>query len=137
MQGVSGDAAGDVWFVYDGACPICTMASQHWRLRETVGTLHLLNAREAAGHPLMKAIKDRGIDLDQGMVIAFQDSLYHGADALHVMALLGTRSSWFNRLNAFMFRSKTLSRLCYPAMRGARRLALALKGETLIYNLKD
>ena len=86
------------------------------------------NAREEINHPIMAEIKARGIDLDQGMVVKFQDTCYHGADALNVMALLGTSSGWLNRMNATLFRSKTLSTFCYPAMRVARNLALLIKG---------
>lgn len=136
MTAVSQDAKGDVWFVYDGDCPVCNTAADYWRLREAVGTLHLVNAREEGSHPLMREIKAKGLDLDKGMVVKFQDTCYHGADALHVMALLGTRQNWFNRTNAFLFRSKALSVFCYPAMRAASNLALKVKGVPLIRNLE-
>jgi predicted DCC family thiol-disulfide oxidoreductase YuxK len=125
----------EVWFVYDGACPLCTFGSNHWRVQEAVGTLHILDARENRMHPLLQEINARKINLDEGMVIKFQDNYYHGVDALHVMALLGTRVGWFNRMNAHLFRSRRISRLCYPFMRAARRIALVLKGAPLIHNL--
>lgn len=126
----------EIWFVYDGDCPLCTFGSNHWRVQEVLGTLHILDARENGTHPLLKEINAKKINLDEGMVIKFQDHYYHGVDALHAMALLGTRAGWFNRMNAYLFRSKLLSRICYPFMRAARRLALLLKGAPLIHNLK-
>lgn len=133
----AGDVTGEVWFVYDGDCPICNTAANALRIRKAVGNLHLINARTDKDHPLMAEIKRKGMNLDEGMVIKFQDTCYHGADALHVMALLGTGQDWFNRMNALLFRSPTLSALCYPAMRAMRNLAIRLKGIPKLRNLEQ
>lgn len=130
-------AKGDVWFVYDGDCPLCTTAANALQIRKAVGTLHLVNAREESNHPVMQEILARRLNLDEGMVIKFLDTCYFGADALHVMALLGTGQGWFNRMNAWLFRSKTLSRLLYPPMRAARNLFIRLKGISKIDNLNN
>lgn len=130
------DAKGEVWFIYDGDCPLCTMAANALQIRKAVGPLHLLNAREENGHPVLLQIQSKGLNLDEGMVILFQDTYYHGADALHVMALLGTGQGWFNRLNAWLFRSQILSALCYPAMRTVRNIALRIKGVPPLRNLE-
>ncbi|MES2985268.1 MAG: DCC1-like thiol-disulfide oxidoreductase family protein [Pseudomonadota bacterium] len=124
-----------VWFVYDGQCPLCLMGATHFRIKQAAGTLHLLDAREHPNHPLMDEINARGINLDEGMVIKLEQVLYHGVDALHIMALLGTRSGWFNRINTALFKSKRLSALLYPSFRGARNLMLKLKGVRKINNL--
>lgn len=136
MMRVPEEAKGDVWFVYDGDCPICTTAANALRIRQAVGNLHLLNARVQHGHPLLQEIKSKGFNLDEGMVIKFQDTCYHGADALHIMALLGTGQGWFNRMNAWLFRSKCFSGFCYPAMRAARNFALRIKGVPQLRNLE-
>jgi len=126
----------EIWFVYDGDCPICTTAARAFKIREAAGTLLLLNAREEANHPLMQEINNRKLDLDEGMIIRMGDNYYHGADALHVMALLGTNQGWFNRMNVLLFRSKHMASLCYPSMRAGRNLLLKLKGVQKIQNLK-
>lgn len=131
------DNKGDVWFVYDGACPICNTAAKGFRIKEAVGNLHLINARSGEDHAVLQEIKKRGLDLDEGMVITFGDSYYHGADALHIMAMLGTNQGWFNRLNYLLFRSKHFAKWCYPAFRAARNLAIRLKGVPDIDNLRD
>lgn len=136
MTAVAKEAKGDVWFVYDGDCPLCNSAANALRIRKAVGNLHLVNAREEGNYPLLQEIKARNLNLDDGMVIKFQDICYHGADALHIMALLGTGQGWFNRMNAWLFRSRALSALCYPAMRGVRNLALRLKGVPRLRNLE-
>lgn len=119
---------GDIWFVYDGDCPICCMAAHALRIREAVGKLHIVNARAKKTHPVYQRIVAAGYDLDAGMVIQYQDSFYHGEDALHLMAMLGTGQGWFNRMNAVCFRTKGMARFWYPAMRAARNFLLWCKG---------
>jgi predicted DCC family thiol-disulfide oxidoreductase YuxK len=126
---------GDVWFVYDGECPLCSAAAHALRIRQAVGHLHLVDARIETSHPIIKEVRDLNLDLDEGMVIKFRETHYHGADALHVMAMLGTGRGWFNRLNAVLFRSKLLSRLCYPSLRAGRNLLIRLRGVEKIDNL--
>jgi predicted DCC family thiol-disulfide oxidoreductase YuxK len=128
--------SGDVWFVYDGDCPICSVAAHALRIRKAVGNLHIVNARNDTSNPVLQEIKDLRLDLDEGMVIKFRDTCYHGADALHVMAMLGTGRGWFNRVNALLFRSKFLSAFCYPSMRAGRNLLIRLRGVPRIDNLE-
>jgi predicted DCC family thiol-disulfide oxidoreductase YuxK len=127
---------GDVWFVYDGECPICKMAAQMLRIKNTVGNLHLVNAREEGGHDVITELNALRLNLDDGMVLKFQGVYYHGQDALHMMALLGSSQGWFNRMNANLFCSKAVARYCYPLMRSVRNLLLRLKGITKIDNLQ-
>lgn len=124
-----------MWFVYDGDCPICSIAAHALRIRQAVGSLYLLNARDNASHPLLQEIQLKGLDLDEGMVIKYHNSYYHGADALHIMAMLGTNQGWFNRMNALLFKSTTVSKLLYPSMRSTRNLLLKIKGVKQIRNL--
>lgn len=131
----SEDTRSDVWFVYDGECPLCTRAAQALRIRKAVGTLHLVDARSEGAHPLVHEINRRGLDLDEGMVLAFGGQFYHGADALQMMALLGSGQGWFNRMNAALFRKPAIARLAYPAMRGVRNLLVRVRGAGRINNL--
>ena len=117
-----------IWFVYDGDCPLCRSAAKALKIQESVGPLHLLDAREAAGHPLMAEIRAAQLDLDEGMVIKYSGQLYHGAAALMLMALLGSDYGWFNKVNAALFKSKACARICYPVLRGGRNLLLKILG---------
>jgi len=126
-----------VWYVYDGKCPLCRTAARAIRIRESAGELHLINAREEAGHPVIQEINARGLDIDKGTVIKFGGNFYHGGDAMVMMALLGSRSGWFNRLNGLLFRSPIVARFCYPAIRSGRNLLLWFKGVGQIRNLEN
>ena len=125
-----------IWFVYDGQCPICSLAAQALQIRKSVGRLELVDARRSEGHPVLSEVNAAKLDLDQGMVMKYGGSLYHGADALHLMALIGSGHGWFNLMNAALFRSKPMARIFYPVMRAGRNLAIRVKGVGKIENLE-
>ena len=114
------------WLLYDGECPFCSAYVGYMRLRESVGPVMLADARE---HPeLLREVEALGYDVDEGMVLKFNDRYFHGADCINALALLTTPSGAFNRLNAAIFRSKTASTLLYPVLRAGRNATLALLG---------
>ncbi|MGH6913012.1 MAG: DCC1-like thiol-disulfide oxidoreductase family protein [Geminicoccales bacterium] len=116
--------------VYDGQCPFCSRYVQLVRLRQSLGRVELVDARE--GGPLVDEVRAAGFDLDDGMVLKLDGRFYHGADCIHRLALLSTPSSSFNRINAALFRSRTASRLMYPVLRAGRNAVLRLLGRTRI-----
>jgi predicted DCC family thiol-disulfide oxidoreductase YuxK len=118
------------WIVYDGDCPACRNFVAHVRLRKSVGEVHLVDARD--GGAVVDEVQATGLDLDKGMVLKLGERLYHGAECVNVLALLSSRTGWFNRLNAALFRSARFSRLAYPVLAGGRRLLLIVRGRPLI-----
>lgn len=123
----------EIYLVYDRQCPACRHYCELVRIRESVGTLRLIDAREPS--PVMQTITEAGLDIDQGMVLKVHEQLYYGADAINALALLGTRAGWFNRLNFWVFRSRTLSCVLYPVLRTCRNVLLRLRGTSKINNL--
>lgn len=122
-----------VWLVYDGECPICQPTANAIKIKKAVGVLYLVNAREP--HPILEEIKQAGLNLDDGMVVKFQHTLYHGADAQYILAMIGTDSDWFNRMNVILFHSKFVARLIYPILRFFRNTILKIKGIKKLNNL--
>lgn len=118
-----------LWLVYDGDCPFCTAGAKMYRLRQSVGELHIVNGRDIAGTDLMAAIEAHGFDLNTGIVARFEGRLYHGKDALHLLAMLGSDTGWLNRLNVTLFRNKTTIRIAYPVMVTLRNATLRLRGK--------
>jgi hypothetical protein len=57
----------EIVLVYDEECPVCDAYCHVVRLRESVGELQLVNAREDT--TVMKDITRQGLDVDQGMVL--------------------------------------------------------------------
>lgn len=125
-----------IWFIYDGECPICQMGASLYKVRQSVGELHTVDARTEKEHPVVQEATAAGFDFDVGMVIKYQNRFYQGDKALHIMAQLGENTDWYNQINTFLFRSQRLAALCYPSMRTARNLALAIKGVGKIKNLQ-
>jgi len=126
----------EIWFVYDGECPLCASAALAFQIRKAVGTLHLVDARSEQHHPVLLEINTQKLNLDDGMVIKYAGNFYHGADALHLMALLGSNKGWINRFNALFFRSKSLTTWIYPPLRGIRNLLIRVRGVSRINNLE-
>lgn len=128
-------AAGDpILLVYDKQCPACDFYCMLARIRANVGDLQLVDARE--GGAVMEEITAAGLDIDEGMVLKVGEQLYYGADAIHVLSLMSTRTGIFNRLAYWSFRSQRTARILYPALRTMRNLLLKLLGKTRINNLR-
>ena len=124
-----------VWFIYDGDCPICAHAAQAFRIKEKLGAISTLNAREATDDPLIQTINELGLDLDEGMAIYFDKHFYHGKEALAFMAKHGKAENAFMSFIKSLFWSDTLSRVMYPWMRGLRNWLLRRKKVGRIDNL--
>lgn len=115
-----------VVLIYDGECPVCSTYARYVRLKEAAGRVELVNARE--GGPWVDEVKSRGLDLDEGMVLVYGGRYYHGADCINMLALLGSGSGLFNKLNAAIFRSPTVSAALYPVLRAGRNTLLRMLG---------
>jgi predicted DCC family thiol-disulfide oxidoreductase YuxK len=125
MSSTSADAA-DLTIVYDGDCPFCSRYVRLLRLRESAGSVALVNARD--GGPAVDRLLRAGYDLNQGMVAEMAGRVYQGADCIHFLALMSTGSGLFNHVNAVVFRHPRLAAVLYPVLRCGRNLALALLG---------
>lgn len=121
---------GEAWLIYDGDCPFCSRYVALLRLREAVGTVHLIDARD--GGPLVAECMARGFDLDEGMALKIGTRIYHGDDCIHALALMSSGVGIFNRLNAAIFRSPRRARLLYPLLRACRNATVRLLGRGTI-----
>ena len=110
--------------VYDGACPVCSSYVRYVRIRESAGTLLLVNARD--GGPWVDRVLESGLNLDEGMVLFYGGRAYHGVDCVHMLALLSTASGLFNRINAVAFNHPSTARVAYPILRAGRNLLLRI-----------
>lgn len=123
----------EILLVYDKECPACNAYCQVVRIRESVGVLRIIDAREQSD--VLDEITAQGLDIDQGMVLKMGDQLYYGSDAIHALALISSRSGLFNRFNYWIFKSKAMSSWLYPVLRFFRNLLLKMLGKTKINNL--
>lgn len=123
-----------ILLIYDKECPACHFYCQIVRIRQSVGELVLIDARE--NPEVLKEVTAKGLDIDQGMVLKMDGQLYYGSDAIHLLALLSGRSGVFNRLNYCLFSSKKVAAILYPILRSCRNVLLKILGKTKINNLK-
>ncbi|PKA43805.1 DUF393 domain-containing protein [Rhizobium sullae] len=116
--------------VYDGDCVFCQSYVRFMRLRETVGPVELLDAR--SGDPRVASFQREGYDLNEGMLFVFEDRVYHGDEAVNLLAILSSSSSLFGWLNRAILSNRTAARLIYPALKFGRRVTLRLRGRSLL-----
>jgi predicted DCC family thiol-disulfide oxidoreductase YuxK len=130
MCGIERQDTGDIWVVYDGECPFCRSFVLLYRIRKLATHVHLVDAR--SHHPIVDEIRQQHLDLNQGMAVKLNGRLYHGSDAMNVLAILGSGKTVFNRLNRVLFRRPGVARLLYPLLARGRLVTLRLLGRPLI-----
>lgn len=113
------------WLVYDGECPFCSRYARLLDVREAVGELVLVNARD--GGPIVDEIRALPWDLNRGMVLKRDGRYRFGDEALRTLALLSRRRGVFSILNRLVLGSRAVAWCAYPLMRLCRRLALTAK----------
>ncbi|MGR3495262.1 DCC1-like thiol-disulfide oxidoreductase family protein [Citreimonas sp.] len=114
------------WLLYDGECPFCSAYVKMVRLKDAAGPVRMVDARQ--GGPELDEARAAGLDLDQGMVLKLAGQMHHGDACIHRLALMTSPSGAFNRLNAWVFRSRSRSRVLYPVLRTGRNAALRMLG---------
>lgn len=116
--------------VYDGDCPFCSRYVVMTRLRASVGEVRLIDAR--SGDPIVAEIRDKGYDLNQGMLARYEGREYFGSDCVHLLSMLSSRSGLLNRFCSIVFSNKAATEIMYPFMRAGRNATLRILGRPLI-----
>ena len=114
------------WLVYDGECPVCKRYALYLDVRDAVGELALVDARD--GGALVEEIGNLPCDLNDGMVLKMDGRYYFGSDAFHMLALLSGRGRVFGVVNRLLFGSRPAARIAYPLLVAGRRALLRLMG---------
>jgi len=109
---------------YDGACPVCAMYMRYYRLGDANLRVALVDLRRDVQQ--VAEFTAMGLDVDEGMIVKLDSQVYHGADAVNVLALLSTSASFFNRCNRWLFSRRVPARVFYPVMVAGRNLVLWL-----------
>lgn len=121
--------------VYDKECPICEFYCQRIDVRESVGALERIDARDES--EVMAEITSLGLDIDEGMVVRVGDELHYGADAIHELAMLGSKKGFVNSAARLCFSSRRVAHLLYPFFKFLRNLLLKMLGKSRINNLQQ
>jgi predicted DCC family thiol-disulfide oxidoreductase YuxK len=122
--------------IYDGDCPFCASYVSMMRLREAVGRVDLVNAREP--DPRVREVQAAGYDLDEGMVVLWKEKIHYGDGAVHLLATLsGDGGGPFNRLHRRLFQSPRRAARIYPVLAAGRRLFLRMVGRRPLRDLPE
>ena len=120
----------EVSIIYDSECPVCTAYSCSVEVGENRARPRLISAR--GNDSEVAAAMAAGLDLDEGMVVLYRGERYHGAEAMHILALAAPAKGLFGHMNRFLFGSRRVAKFLYPAMRAGRNLLLWLLGKKKI-----
>ncbi len=123
----------DIQLVNDKQSPLCDYYCRKIDVSDSAGRLVRVDAHEES--EIMTEITARGLDIDEGMVLKIGDNLYHGSDAIHELALLSSKTGFFNRIAFAAFAWRPMARLLYPMMKSCRNLLLRMLGRSRINNL--
>lgn len=118
------------FLLYDKECPFCDAYIRMIKVQELGCNIFLINAREDVS--LVEEFYNKGLDVNKGMILNFNKTIYFGHNAIHVLSLLSTPSSFFNKVNKFVFQHKILALILYPILRFGRRVTLSILGKNAI-----
>jgi predicted DCC family thiol-disulfide oxidoreductase YuxK len=116
--------------IYDGQCPFCTNFVKLYAIRKKVAEVELTDARGQPG--LVRELRARGMDVNDGMVVIWQGRYYFGAAGMHLLSVLGTKPGIFGVFNRLLFRNRHVAGMVYPALATGRRITLSLLRRKLI-----
>ena len=123
--------SGSIIIIYDGDCPFCRSYIGLTRLRELADTI-LLDAREEPD--LCRELLEKGVSLDEGMVVKINNEVYHGGDAINRITLLTSKNTLFNKFAYLVFSRPVISKITYPVLRALRNVTLRLLGKRPIHD---
>ena len=125
MKIISESQESTLYLIYDGDCILCRNSAQAIKIKKAIGHLEIINARDS--HPLVIEALKMGYDLNEGILINYNNQYYYGADAVHFLALIGSSSDTFNKVNRSFFKYKWLARCFYPLFKMTRNIILFVR----------
>ncbi len=111
-------------FIYDGQCPFCNQFAELLELKSNLPSLQIKDARENPPEiPL-------GYDMDiQGVILINDHEFLTGAQAINfVCSQINKPSDSLLEMLRLVFTSRTRSKIIFPILLIARRIALIVKG---------
>ena len=114
-------------FIYDGKCPFCNHFAELLEIKSKINNIKILDGRNNL--TLIKSLLDKGYDLDKGAILLKGEDIFHGANAIHTICKqISNPSSSLLLLLSSIFKSNKRTRVIFPLLIRARRLALISKG---------
>ena len=119
----------DFTFIYDGECPFCNHFAELLEIKSKINNINTLDGRK--NKDLIKELLNKGYDLDKGAILLKGDEIYHGAEAINTICnQIKNPSGRLLKLLSNIFKSDKRTKLLFPFLVRARRIALISKGVT-------
>ena len=96
---------------YDDECPFCKEYSKYVELRK-IYDINIINAREAIVK--INAFREKGYDINDGMIIEFEDKIFQGSDAVKVIDKNISKKSFFDKFLSRLISFPFFKTILYP-----------------------
>ena len=114
-------------FIYDGECPFCNHFAELLELKSKIKNISILDGRK--NPEIIRDLLKKGYDLDKGAILFKDKEIFHGANAINTICkLINNPSSKLLEILSTTFKSSKRTKLIFPFLVRARRLALISKG---------
>ena len=114
-------------FIYDGECPFCNHFAELLELKSKINNIYILDGRKNL--KIVSSLMKKGYDIDKGAILLKGDQIFHGAEAINTVCnQLDNPSSRLLNLLSNIFKSNRRTKLLFPILVRARRVALISKG---------
>ena len=114
-------------FIYDGECPFCNHFAELLEIKSQINNIKILDGRKNL--TLINSLLEKGYDLDKGAILLKDDVIFHGAEAINTICKqIKKPSSGLLLLLSSVFKSNKRTKVIFPLLIRARRLALISKG---------
>ena len=114
-------------FIYDGECPFCNHFAELLEIKSKISDIKILDGRKNL--TLIESLLEKGYDLDKGAILLKDEDIFHGPDAINTICKqISNPSSSLLELLSRVFKSNKLTKIIFPLLIRARRLALISKG---------
>ena len=114
-------------FIYDGECPFCNHFAELLEIKSKITNIKILDGRKNLN--LINSLLDKGYDLDKGAILMIDEDIFHGAEAINTICKkINNPSSSLLLVLSRIFKSTKRTKLLFPLLVRARRLALISKG---------
>lgn len=123
-----------VFLVYDHDCPVCRSYCTRLSSRADGPEIALVDAR--TDQSLMTEITERGLDIDEGMVLKVGDEVFYGSEAAWRLTAYTRRTGFTGWVDRIFFPSRGAARVMYPLGKALRNAILRLLNIPRINNLK-
>ena len=77
----------------------------------------------------MSEFRERGYEVNDGMIVELGDSIYYGADAIWMLSTISNNKGILRRIFIGALSLRFISRFCYPAFKFIRSVTLLLLGK--------